>query len=135
MSGAMLKNTTTISRVLVHRHLIKINHFIHPRKVETFCNQSQSRPYFRLPDFFRKTKECEISPSLFCSSSSSASFTTSSLSKVGFVGWYLGMVKSRPILTKSITCSLIYTAADLSSQVRWNLQCLLLCLCWICGFF
>ena len=38
-------------------------------------------------------------------------------SSVGFVGWYLGMVKSRPVLTKSVTSSLIYIAADLSSQV------------------
>lgn len=40
-----------------------------------------------------------------------------SSSSVGFVGWYLGMVKSRPVLTKSVTSSLIYIAADLSSQV------------------
>ncbi|CAF2038041.1 hypothetical protein YC2023_105841 [Brassica napus] len=39
-----------------------------------------------------------------------------SSSSVGFVGWYLGMVKSRPVLTKSVTSSLIYIAADLSSQ-------------------
>ncbi|GAB2219333.1 hypothetical protein Drorol1_Dr00006968 [Drosera rotundifolia] len=35
---------------------------------------------------------------------------------VGFIVWYLEMVKSRPVLTKSFTCSIIYTAADLSSQ-------------------
>ncbi|KAJ9551977.1 hypothetical protein OSB04_016022 [Centaurea solstitialis] len=34
----------------------------------------------------------------------------------GFVGWYLGMIKTRPVLTKSITSALIYTAADLTSQ-------------------
>ncbi|KAA8545788.1 hypothetical protein F0562_020761 [Nyssa sinensis] len=36
--------------------------------------------------------------------------------RLGFIGWYLGMVKSQPILTKSITSALVYTAADLSSQ-------------------
>ncbi|EFH62201.1 hypothetical protein ARALYDRAFT_480374 [Arabidopsis lyrata subsp. lyrata] len=68
---------------------------------------AQSRPYFR------RAKETGVSPSpsLGFSSSSSAS-----ISKVGFVGWYLGMVKSRPVVTKSVTCSLIYIAADLSSQ-------------------
>lgn len=41
----------------------------------------------------------------------SASFANS-----GFVGWYLGMIKAKPILTKSITSALIYTAADFTSQ-------------------
>ncbi|KAJ4876812.1 Peroxisomal membrane 22 kDa (Mpv17/PMP22) family protein [Raphanus sativus] len=39
-----------------------------------------------------------------------------SSSSVGIVGWYLGMVKSRPVLTKGVTSCLIYIAADLSSQ-------------------
>lgn len=43
--------------------------------------------------------------------------TTSSSKKNGFVGWYMGLIKSRPILTKAVTSSLIYTAADFSSQV------------------
>ncbi|XP_062175812.1 uncharacterized protein LOC133880871 [Alnus glutinosa] len=68
-----------------------------------------SRAYFRLSDVLRRAREYEISPSLFSSS-------TSSFSKVGFVGWYLGMVKTWPVLTKSVTSGLIYTAADLSSQ-------------------
>ncbi|EYU42710.1 hypothetical protein ABFS82_14G104800 [Erythranthe guttata] len=34
----------------------------------------------------------------------------------GVIGWYLSMIKHRPIATKSITSALIYTAADLSSQ-------------------
>ncbi|XP_057964367.1 uncharacterized protein LOC131155332 [Malania oleifera] len=69
-----------------------------------------SRPYHH---FFKKVKEFEISPSVFPSQFLSS---PSSSSTIGFVGWYLGMVKARPVLTKSITCSLIYTAADLSSQ-------------------
>ncbi|CAL9222923.1 unnamed protein product [Arabidopsis halleri] len=74
---------------------------------------AQSRPYFRSRQLLGRAKETGVSPSpsLGFSSSSSAS-----ISKFGFVGWYLGMVKSRPVVTKSITCSLIYIAADLSSQ-------------------
>ncbi|XP_010437706.1 PREDICTED: PXMP2/4 family protein 4-like [Camelina sativa] len=71
----------------------------------------QSRPYFRTPQFFGKAKK-ETGVSGFCSSSSSSS----AVSTAGFIGWYLGMVKSRPVLTKSVTSSLIYIAADLSSQ-------------------
>ncbi|KAJ0265309.1 22 kDa peroxisomal membrane protein [Hirschfeldia incana] len=63
------------------------------------------RPYFRSNQLFERAKEARISPPPLSSSSS-----------VGFVGWYLGMVKSRPVLTKGITSCLIYIAADLSSQ-------------------
>lgn len=75
--------------------------------------RTQSRPYLgRLPIFPRKIRECsDLSSATFCSSAGTTS------SKVGLVGWYLEMVKSRPIVTKSVTCALIYTAADLSSQV------------------
>ncbi|KAG9440255.1 hypothetical protein H6P81_020420 [Aristolochia fimbriata] len=48
--------------------------------------------------------------SSFCSSSASSS-------RNGFVGWYLGMIESRPVLTKSITAGIIFTVADVSSQM------------------
>lgn len=47
--------------------------------------------------------------------SAASTKNTASRSK-GFVIWYLGMIESRPVLTKSITASLIFTVADLSSQ-------------------
>ena len=85
-------------------------------------NQTQSREYFKLADFLRKSTRAynEVSPysSLFSSAFAASSARTASFSEVGFVGWYLAMVKSRPVLTKSATCSLIYIAADLSSQVN-----------------
>ncbi|KAI4295747.1 hypothetical protein L6164_035758 [Bauhinia variegata] len=116
MSGALRKNTTAISRLLIQRQLIKINHFNEPIRAPILCNQAQSKAYFRVPDFPKKAREYNISPSLFSLPFSSSSSATASLSKVGFVGWYLGMVKSHPILTKSATAAFIYTAADLSSQ-------------------
>ncbi|XP_057464848.1 uncharacterized protein LOC130754627 [Actinidia eriantha] len=79
--------------------------------------QQQSKAYDgRFPhSIYRKIREFEFSsPSTFFSSPFSS--TAVSSQKVGLVGWYLGMVKSRPILTKSITSALIYTTADLSSQ-------------------
>ncbi|KAL7245372.1 hypothetical protein ACSBR2_000659 [Camellia fascicularis] len=36
---------------------------------------------------------------------------------MGFLGWYLGKLDSRPILTKALTSSLIYMVADLTSQM------------------
>lgn len=123
MTSAFLKNPTKISHFLIQRQLM--NRINDPIKAPPFfCNKMQSRPYFQLPEFMRKPKEYKVPSSLFSSSfcsssssSSSSSATATSLSKVGFVGWYLGMIKSWPILTKSVTSGLIYTAADVSSQV------------------
>ncbi|KAL3634143.1 hypothetical protein CASFOL_021197 [Castilleja foliolosa] len=36
---------------------------------------------------------------------------------MGFLSWYLGMLKSRPIVTKSISSAIIYGAADITSQL------------------
>ncbi|RCV19073.1 hypothetical protein SETIT_3G354800v2 [Setaria italica] len=35
----------------------------------------------------------------------------------GVVGWYLGLLDARPVLTKSVTAATIFTAADLTSQM------------------
>lgn len=85
------------------------------------CLCQQNVQYSRWSNFFRRggktVDTMPTSPFVFGSPfSSSSSSMAASLSKIGFVSWYLGMVKSRPILTKSITCSLIYIAADLTSQ-------------------
>ncbi|XVE93484.1 hypothetical protein REPUB_Repub01dG0196700 [Reevesia pubescens] len=118
MSGALRRNASII-RLLQKQPCTgftdPINRF-HPfLRNQT---QTQTREFFRFPNVLRKVKEYEISPSLFTSSSSSSSSSSSAslFSKVGFVGWYLGMVKSWPVLTKSVTSSFIYIAADLSSQ-------------------
>ncbi|GFP83911.1 pxmp2/4 family protein 4 [Phtheirospermum japonicum] len=41
----------------------------------------------------------------------------SSNSNMGVLSWYLGMLKLRPILTKSISSAIIYGAADITSQL------------------
>ncbi|XP_058069917.1 protein SYM1-like isoform X3 [Magnolia sinica] len=43
--------------------------------------------------------------------------SSSSFSKNGFIGWYLRMIETRPVLTKSVTASAIFTAADVTSQM------------------
>ncbi|KAK2420716.1 Peroxisomal membrane 22 kDa (Mpv17/PMP22) family protein [Trifolium repens] len=65
-------------------------------------------------DFLHRISHPSFSPTnkaSFCSSSNSNS------EKVGFVGWYLRKLENHPIITKSITSSLIFTAADLTSQM------------------
>ncbi|KAI3509480.1 hypothetical protein L1887_24782 [Cichorium endivia] len=75
--------------------------------------QQPKASYSRFPQ--RKVKDIEFSVP-FPTTNTEAVSRFSSISNTGLIGWYLGMVKTRPILTKSITSALIYTAADLSSQ-------------------
>ncbi|KAL1199300.1 Peroxisomal membrane protein PMP22 [Cardamine amara subsp. amara] len=105
MSGALFRNVAADAAQLIRRNAAAKDPFVKTGLV-------QSRPYFRSPQLLRRAKETGLSApsSSFCTSSSA------SISKIGFIGWYLGMVKSRPVVTKSATCSLIYIAADLSSQ-------------------
>ncbi|XP_077216315.1 uncharacterized protein LOC143850912 isoform X2 [Tasmannia lanceolata] len=39
------------------------------------------------------------------------------LKSTGLVRWYLGMIESHPVLTKSLTAGFIFTVADISSQM------------------
>ncbi|QCD94421.1 protein Mpv17 [Vigna unguiculata] len=48
------------------------------------------------------------------SSSSSSSYS----GKPGFVGWYLRMLETYPLITKSVTSSLVFAASDITSQVH-----------------
>lgn len=45
-----------------------------------------------------------------------SSSSSNSNPKMGFLSWYLGMLDSRPIITKSISSALIYAAADITTQ-------------------
>lgn len=60
------------------------------------------------------------------SSAASGASTLASLSTGGPVLWYLSMIKARPIITKSVTCALSFTAADLTSQVLYFFRSLFL---------
>eukprot|EP00252_Welwitschia_mirabilis_P012011 TRINITY_DN2671_c0_g1_i2.p1 TRINITY_DN2671_c0_g1~~TRINITY_DN2671_c0_g1_i2.p1 ORF type:complete len:219 (-),score=20.37 TRINITY_DN2671_c0_g1_i2:322-939(-) len=48
---------------------------------------------------------------------SSKAIRKSSFAANGFVKWYLHMIDTRPVLTKSVTAASIFTAADITSQV------------------
>ncbi|XP_076922238.1 uncharacterized protein LOC143583956 [Bidens hawaiensis] len=67
--------------------------------------------YSRFP--LRRTPETLFSVPVRRFSSKTNGVTNSS---GGAIWWYLGMIKARPILTKSVTSALIYIAADLTSQ-------------------
>ncbi|CAH2076960.1 unnamed protein product [Thlaspi arvense] len=123
MTGALFRNAASeASRIFRSQRVAPASPFgkVDP-SLRGDIRRLQSRPYFRAPQLLGKAKETGVSPpsliSGFCSSSSSSTTaSTASFAKAGFIGWYLGMVKSRPVLTKSVTSSLIYIAADLSSQ-------------------
>uniref|UniRef100_F6GZN2 PXMP2/4 family protein 4 n=1 Tax=Vitis vinifera TaxID=29760 RepID=F6GZN2_VITVI len=64
----------------------------------------------------RNIRNSEISRPINLLSSRSFSSSSSRSSKIGFLGWYLGMLETSPLITKSVTSSLIFAAADLTSQ-------------------
>ncbi|GMP38507.1 hypothetical protein CsSME_00009724 [Camellia sinensis var. sinensis] len=120
MSSNFLRNGSksfhSIRNLLLQRHSIADSAKAPILHRQLQQQQQQSRVYARFPhSFCPKTRALERYSSTTFSSSFSS--TVSSSPKIGIVGWYLGMVKSRPILTKSITCAFIYTSADFSSQV------------------
>ncbi|KAL8264685.1 hypothetical protein R6Q59_022815 [Mikania micrantha] len=65
----------------------------------------------------RTTKEMVFSvPVRRFSSKNNGTKPMASMTNGGPIWWYLGMIKARPILTKSVTSAIIFTAADLTSQ-------------------
>ncbi|GER36898.1 peroxisomal membrane 22 kDa family protein [Striga asiatica] len=101
-------------------HSLKI--FLHKRSIK--CSTSDpvtstgAQQHKRVTRFahsvFRKAKETDFSDPI--SGSYSYSSRVSSSQKSGLVGWYLGMLRTRPISTKCVTSAIIYAAADISSQ-------------------
>ncbi|KAK9697145.1 hypothetical protein RND81_08G017900 [Saponaria officinalis] len=87
-------------------------------------HQQYAKYYSRFSNFIRKSGKDVNTPETIVYSSTVSGFSSSStlnyvsraFSRLGFVGWYLGMINSHPVVTKSLTCSLIYVAADLTSQ-------------------
>ncbi|KAL1812040.1 hypothetical protein ACET3Z_022105 [Daucus carota] len=92
-SGVYIYNNQSIKAPIFKNELYRIN------ESRAFVTRSKNKLGFS-----------NLINSRYCS-------TTSSSSKNGFVGWYLGLIKSRPILTKAVTSGIIYTAADFSSQM------------------
>lgn len=81
-------------------------------------NQHQQWRSYAAHSFHRLSKpRASKFPNLLSSTFSSHSFSSSTSKTTGFVGWYLGVLESRPLLTKSISSSLIYAAADFTSQL------------------
>lgn len=60
-------------------------------------------PHSIYSSFFRNSYYCSVPSSL-------------KNQKMSLLSWYLSVLNSRPILTKSISAAVIYTAADLTSQ-------------------
>ncbi|RZC62730.1 hypothetical protein C5167_024503 [Papaver somniferum] len=127
MSGSFLRSRSKscLQKLLERRSIFTIENGVSSSSsspLQTVITKQQFRSFYRSPIVYRKIKESGFcSPSTlsssFCSSSSSSSSSSAVSTKNGIIGWYLGLIESRPILTKSITSALIYTASDLSSQM------------------
>ncbi|KAK9215771.1 hypothetical protein WN944_007777 [Citrus x changshan-huyou] len=119
--GSKCKSVKTLSYSFLLRlseqqqSLHGVSFFIQP----LLTNQQWRRFYCSRP--LSKIRDPKIFRSFNLSSryrSHSHSFSSlSSNSKFGFVGWYLGKLESHPLTTKGISSSLIYVAADLTSQM------------------
>ena len=114
--------SNNIVRNIGERYILKfketkmLTNFSALRDTCSVAKQSHCPPYVRYYYHFRKTRHSFQAPK--CSLSFSTSNSSSS-SKIGFVGWYLRKLESHPVVTKSITSSLIFAAADLTSQVKF----------------
>ncbi|KAI3675341.1 hypothetical protein L1987_84930 [Smallanthus sonchifolius] len=110
MSAFFLKNGTK-----AHLH---INALWKRQSISNSFGAPITRPHFQQPKAsysrFTQRKLKDMDFSLPFGTTNSKGF--SSVSNNGVVDWYLGLIKTRPILTKSITSAFIYTSADLSSQ-------------------
>lgn len=105
MRGVFLKNGLVHRFSQICKSADAKNPFLIPR-------DRDARGSHHYHNFLNKSRESASGAfSIPFSSSSSPS-----RSRVGFVAWYLGLVQSRPLLTKSVTSSLIYAAADCTSQ-------------------
>ncbi|KAJ6808421.1 putative PXMP2/4 family protein 4 [Iris pallida] len=88
---------------------------LHSRSNLLFSNKPRNSTPSH-PFSFRPSSSSSSSSSSSPSSASSSS-SSSSTSRNGLVGWYLGMIETRPILTKSLTAGAIFATADISSQM------------------
>ena len=108
MSGSFLRNGGRRAyQFLLERDSVSSLWKPHPRSFRSNLLSSK----------FRDSSASHIIPPTLLPSASCSS-VSSSVTRNGFVGWYLGMIQARPVLTKSLTAGAIFTAADISSQVR-----------------
>ncbi|XP_059460813.1 uncharacterized protein LOC132189966 [Corylus avellana] len=113
MGSNFLRSFSRWSSLRVNETRLFIAHVgIFTAEAQCVSKQQQWRAYARFPTQLSKTRGPNTSSSPSSSSSSHSSYT-----KAAFVGWYLGKLESWPLITKCISSSLIYTAADLTSQM------------------
>lgn len=125
MGSNAVRNTTKRCVILLSERRLLIGGVGFFAKSPSLSNQLQQwRAYTQFPRLMNGGRASKFSHPLcttfpkrsFSSPTSSPSSTSNSNN--GFVGWYLGKLQSRPIITKSISSSLIYAAADITSQVQ-----------------
>ncbi|KAJ6836155.1 putative PXMP2/4 family protein 4 [Iris pallida] len=120
MSGSFLRNG---GRSL-HHPLLRHSRSFPSNSLGTHSSAAAFRLHSRSNLLFsnKPRNSTPSHPFSFRPSSSSSSFfffssSSSSSSRNGLVGWYLGMIEIRPILTKSLTAGAIFATADISSQM------------------
>ncbi|GAB2222469.1 hypothetical protein Droror1_Dr00013691 [Drosera rotundifolia] len=91
-----------------------------------FSRHSRARPFSSFASSFlgkkqftgkHRIKAFISSRSSFSTSRESSSISSTSRSKNGLLGWYLRMLETRPLVTKGLSSSVIYTLSDVTSQL------------------
>lgn len=122
--------TKNISRRDIYHRYQQRSSFSDSNFSEIFTNKFTPRIHYRFSSFnsqsgiHRKPLHSVYSSFVrksYYSSSSSSSSSSSKNPKMGILSWYLSVLNSRPILTKSISAAVIYGAADWTSQVNFHL--------------
>ncbi|CAL0333369.1 unnamed protein product [Lupinus luteus] len=113
-------NNNTISRIITNRFSVTTKPLF-SNALTTFKNAILSNPIHCTPHvrrYYRINKTpSHHKPSYPCFTPTAPPSFSSSSTKFGFVGWYLRKLETHPVMTKSITSSLIFAAADLTSQM------------------
>ncbi|XP_077220933.1 uncharacterized protein LOC143854719 [Tasmannia lanceolata] len=105
MSGSFLRNCSRLCfNGVLHRHLPFSSS---PSYYISRWGTQHLRAYNRSPLLYKNHHgESKITSSI-----------SSYSSRNGLVSWYMGMIETHPVLTKSLTAGFIFVAADVSSQM------------------
>ncbi|XP_058081151.1 uncharacterized protein LOC131229263 [Magnolia sinica] len=104
LRNASSSSSSSNGRFSFHGGLFSHRSLLSPPTSAPILTKQLSRAYVRSHLRFKKHIESELPPSV-------------SPKKIGLVGWYLGMIEARPVLTKGVTAGIIFTGADVSSQM------------------
>ncbi|WOL01679.1 protein SYM1 [Canna indica] len=106
ISGVLFQPSTPHARVCTRFPLLSCNIRKPPTRLSATASSVLSSP--------------TVSASAAAAAAAATAAATASASpissRIGILSWYLGMIQTRPVITKSVTAATIFAAADMFSQ-------------------